>query len=59
MNEEDLWAAGRMGSDEKAKDFKGTIGKLIRYIGNYKYGVFAVMVCAMLVLYLLLQDLRY
>ena len=38
---------GRMGSGEKAKDFKGTIGKLIRYIGNYKYGVFAVMVCAM------------
>ena len=33
---------GRMGSGEKAKDFKGTIGKLIRYIGNYKYGVFAV-----------------
>ena len=38
---------GRMGSGEKAKDFKGTIGKLIQYIGNYKYGVFAVMVCAM------------
>ena len=33
---------GRMGSGEKAKDFKGTIGKLIRYIGNYKYGVFGV-----------------
>lgn len=27
---------------EKAKDFKGTIKKLLRYIGNYKYALFAV-----------------
>ncbi len=31
---------------EKAKDFKGTISKLIRYMGNYKYGIFAVMIFA-------------
>lgn len=31
---------------EKAKDFKGTLQKLIRYMGNYKYGLFAVVVFA-------------
>lgn len=31
---------------EKAKDFKGTIGKIIKYIGNYKFGVLAVMLFA-------------
>lgn len=31
---------------EKAKDFKGTIKKLIRYMGNYKYALLAVMVFA-------------
>ena len=25
-----------MGATEKAKDFKGTIGKLLAYIGSYK-----------------------
>ncbi len=30
---------GRMGAGEKAKDFKGTIGKLFRYIGSYKYAI--------------------
>lgn len=43
--------AGRMGGGpgsrtEKAKDFKGTLKKLIKYIGGYKYGIIAVMICA-------------
>ena len=42
---------GRMGGPpgapgEKAKNFKGTIGKLIRYIGNYKYAVLLVALFA-------------
>ncbi len=31
---------------EKAKDFKGTISKLLRYMGNYKYALFAVAIFA-------------
>lgn len=31
---------------EKAKDFKGSISKLIRYIGKYKIGIIAVMIFA-------------
>lgn len=31
---------------EKAKDFKGTIGKLLKYMGNYKYGLLAVIMFA-------------
>jgi len=31
---------------EKAKDFKGTIKKLIKYMGRYKIAVIAVMICA-------------
>lgn len=37
---------GRMMPGEKANDFKGTIAKLIRYIGRYKYAVVAVMIFA-------------
>lgn len=33
-------------SIEKAKDFKGTLKKLIKYMGRYKIAVFAVMICA-------------
>ncbi|MGN0489651.1 MAG: ABC transporter ATP-binding protein [Ruminococcus sp.] len=33
-------------SVEKAKDFKGSVKKLIKYIGRYKIAVFIVMVCA-------------
>lgn len=33
---------------EKAKDFKGTIKKLIKYIGRYKIAVFTVMICAVI-----------
>ena len=33
---------------EKAKDFKGTLGKVINYLGGYKAGVIAVMICAVL-----------
>ncbi len=39
---------GRMGAPvEKAKDFKGTIKKLVSYLGAYKIGVFFVMIFAM------------
>lgn len=31
---------------EKAKDFKGTFKKLIAYLGGYKIGIIAVMICA-------------
>lgn len=31
---------------EKPKDFKGTLGKLLKYMGRYKYGILAVMVFA-------------
>lgn len=37
---------GPMMPGEKAKDFKGTISKLLRYMGNYKYALFAVAVFA-------------
>ncbi len=37
---------GRMMPGEKAKDFKGTIKKLLRYMGNYKYALFAVVIFA-------------
>ncbi len=33
---------------EKAKDFKGTVRKVINYLGNYKIGVIAVMICTVL-----------
>ena len=32
----------------KAKDFKGTIKKIFSYIGGYKIGVIAVMICAVM-----------
>jgi len=37
---------GPMMPGEKARDFKGTTGKLLRYMGAYKYGLAAVMVFA-------------
>lgn len=37
---------GPMGSGEKAKDFKGTIKKLLAYIGSFKIAVFVVMLFA-------------
>ena len=33
---------------EKAKDFKGTVNKIIKYLGGYKIGVVAVMFCAVM-----------
>ena len=33
---------------EKAKDFRGTLGKVVSYLGGYKAGVIAVMICAVL-----------
>ena len=37
---------GHRGTGEKPKDFKGTIGKLIAYIGRYKFAVLAVLIFA-------------
>ena len=37
---------GGMMPGEKAKDFKGSIGKLVRYMGNYKFGILAVIIFA-------------
>ena len=37
---------GRGPAVEKAKDFKGTIRKTVKYVGSYKIGVIAVMICA-------------
>lgn len=37
---------GRMGTGEKAKDFKGTMKKLLAYIGKYKIGIFFVLIFA-------------
>lgn len=34
---------GHMMAGEKAKDFKGSAGKLIKYMGAYQYGILAVM----------------
>jgi len=36
----------RRGPAEKAKDFKGTIRKLLVYLGGYKIGIVLVMICA-------------
>ena len=37
---------GGMMPGEKAKDFKGTFAKLLKYMGNYKYAVLVVMLFA-------------
>ena len=37
---------GGMRGGEKAKDFKGTIGKLLSYMGRYKIGLFFVLLFA-------------
>lgn len=37
---------GGMMPAEKAKDFKGSIGKLLKYIGRYKVAIFIVMIMA-------------
>lgn len=39
-------AHGAMKSGEKAKDFKKSLGKLVAYIGNYKFGLIAVILFA-------------
>ena len=39
---------GGMMPGEKAKDFKGTIGKMLRYIGSYKIAVVIVIIFAVL-----------
>ena len=39
---------GPMGAGEKAKDFKRSIGKLMKYMGRYKIAVFVVMIFAAL-----------
>ena len=35
-----------MHGGEKAKNFKGSFKKLLRYIGNYKFAILAVMIFA-------------
>lgn len=37
---------GRMGTGEKAKDFKGTMKKLLNFIGKYKVGILFVLIFA-------------
>lgn len=37
---------GGMPPMEKAKDFRGTINKLVKYMGRYRIAVFFVMICA-------------
>lgn len=37
---------GAMGAGEKPKNFKKSIGQLIRYMGNYKFAVLAVIIFA-------------
>lgn len=39
---------GGMPPMEKAKDFKGTVSKLVKYLGRYKIAVFIVMICAVI-----------
>ena len=39
---------GKNAPAAKAKDFKGTVRKIINYLGGYKIGVIAVMICACL-----------
>ena len=38
--------AGRMIVTEKPRDFKGTVGKLIRFLGRFKFAMFAALVFA-------------
>ena len=42
-----MGGGGVMGGGEKAKNFKGTIGKIIKYMGRYKIAVFTVMIFAL------------
>ena len=37
---------GHMMPGEKAKDFKGSTGRLLRYMGAYRYGLLAVLLFA-------------
>ena len=37
---------GRMGSGEKAKDFKGALKRVLKYIGPYKFPILCVMLFA-------------
>lgn len=36
---------GRMGSGEKAKDFKGTLKRVLKYIGPYKFPILCYALC--------------
>ena len=38
---------GRLTADQKAKDFKGTLGKTLRYLGHYKIALLFVVVVAL------------
>ena len=39
-------AGGKMAPTEKAKDFKGTVKALLKYIGRFKAAIIFVMFCA-------------
>ena len=50
---------GRMGTGEKAKDFKGTMKKLFTYLSEYKIGIFFVMIFAIGRTVSILLDQRF
>lgn len=37
-----------LGPADRAKDFRGTLAKLLRYMGNYRIGLLIVIICAIL-----------
>lgn len=46
MHRHGSMGGGRMGSGEKAKNFKGTIKKLLSYMGRFKLALGLVIICA-------------
>lgn len=49
-----------MAPGEKVKDFKGSIRKMLRYMGKYKIAVvFVIIIAAWAPLYSVSQDRRY
>lgn len=48
MSKHGMPGHGPMGSGEKAKDFNKSLKKLFVYVGRYKFGIFAVMILAVI-----------
>ena len=44
---------------EKAKDFKGSIGKLLAYIGHYKIAIIIVMIIIIYILFILIPKIFF